>query len=123
MKKVKMLTIALLVILVTVIAVCGIYIPHQNRMENEIKDYSYGMGLKGARNVTLVADTSTTTIIKDKDGNEVKDAENLTDEELTEKGYIKEETKNTWKKMKMETNIPKLMGSGKAVLICSFWPL
>lgn len=107
MKKVKMLTIALLVILVTVIAVCGIYIPHQNRMENEIKDYSYGMDLKGARNVTLVADTSTTTIIKDKDGNEVKDAENLTDEELTEKGYIKEETKNNNDNVLNEENYKK----------------
>ena len=68
MKKVKTLTIILIIILLTTIAVLGIYIPKQNKMENIVKDYTYGMDLKGARVVTLKADTSNKTIIKDKEG-------------------------------------------------------
>ena len=46
MKKLKMLTIVLVVILITMIAFGGIYIQKQNRMENIIKNYSYAMDLK-----------------------------------------------------------------------------
>ena len=53
MKKLKMLTIVLVVILITMIAFGGIYIQKQNRMENIIKNYSYAMDLKGARNIRL----------------------------------------------------------------------
>ena len=65
MKKVKMLTIVFAIILVTIVAVLGIYIPKQNRMENIVKEYSYGMDLKGGRVITLKPDTSNKTVIKD----------------------------------------------------------
>lgn len=91
MKKVKISTIILLIILVTMVAFFGIYVNVQNRMENKVEDYSYAMDLSGARIVRLKVDTSTNTIIKDADGKEVEDASSLTDEELTEKGYVKEE--------------------------------
>ncbi len=91
MKKVKTLTIILIIILLTTIAVLGIYIPKQNKMENIVKDYTYGMDLKGARVVTLKADTSNKTIIKDKEGKEVSDANSLSEEELKQKEYVKEE--------------------------------
>ena len=38
MKKVKILTIVLAIILVTLIAFGGIYLPTQNRMENKVKE-------------------------------------------------------------------------------------
>lgn len=91
MKKIKMLTIILAIVLVTLIAVLGIYIPKQNRMENILKDYTYGMDLKGAREIIIKPDTTNKTIIKDSDGKEVEDASNLSDEEIAQKGYIKEE--------------------------------
>lgn len=53
MKKVKILTITLVIILITAIAFCGIYIQKQNRMENVVKDYEYAMDLKGTRNIKL----------------------------------------------------------------------
>ena len=40
MKKVKILTIVLAIILVTLIAFGGIYLPTQNRMENKVKEES-----------------------------------------------------------------------------------
>lgn len=93
MKKIKILTITLVIILITMIAFFGIYSQVQNRMENKVRGYSYDMGLSGTRNIRLKVDTTSNTIIKDSEGNEVEDAEELTDEELAEKGYIKEEDK------------------------------
>ena len=90
MKKVKMLTIVFAIILVTIVAVLGIYIPKQNRMKNIVKEYSYGMDLKGGRVITLKPDTSNKTVIKDSEGKQVENATNLSDEELTAKGYTKE---------------------------------
>ena len=93
MKKIKILTIILGIVLITMVAFFGVYVQKQNRMEDKVKDYSYAMDLKGGRNVRLTVDDTTNTVIKDADGNEVTDADSLTDEELAEKGYTKEETK------------------------------
>ncbi len=90
-KKLQILVCTLIAILIALIAIFGVYTKKQNRMENNIKGYDYAMDLKGTRIVTLTPSTETETIIKDQSGNEVEDAENLTDEELTEKGYTKEE--------------------------------
>lgn len=94
MKKIKTLTIVLAIVLITMIGFCGIYTQVQNRMENQVKDYTYAMDLKGSRNVRLTINKENKTIIKDAEGNIVKDAEteNLTDEQIAEKGYSKEET-------------------------------
>ena len=91
MKKIKIITFILIVILVTMVAFFGVYIHTQNRMEDKVKGYSYAMDLEGSRVIRLKLDTGTKTVIKDAEGKEVSDAEELTDEELTEKGYTKEE--------------------------------
>lgn len=90
MKKVKILTIVLAIILITMISFVGVYVNVQNRMENKVKGYSYAMDIKGARVIRLKKSEGTKTIVKDSEGNQVEDAENLTDEELNEKGYTKE---------------------------------
>lgn len=91
MKKIKILTITLLIALITMIAFFGIYVQKQNRMENIIKDNSYAMDLNGARTVKFVVSKENKTVIKDAEGKEVKNSENLTDEQIAEKGYTKEE--------------------------------
>ncbi len=91
MKKIKVLTITLAVIAITMIAFFGVYMPEQNRMENQVKDYDLAMDLKGSRNIRLKVNTEKETIIKDAEGKEVEDSANLTDQEITEKGYTKEE--------------------------------
>lgn len=88
MKKIKILTITLLIVLVTMVAFFGVYKQVQNRMEDQVKEYSYAMDLTGARKVRLKIDTATKEVIKDKDGNKVESA---TDEEIEENGYTKEE--------------------------------
>ena len=49
MRKVKILTIVLAIVLVTLVAFGGVYIQTQNRMENKVKDYSLGRELEGSR--------------------------------------------------------------------------
>lgn len=103
MKKVKIITIILAIVLVTLIAFLGIYVQVQNRMENKVKDYSYAMDLEGSREIRLKVDTSTTTTVKDAEGNEVEDGENLTDDEITQNGYTKEEiAKNSQEVLNVE---------------------
>lgn len=91
MKKVKLLTITLIIVLVAMVAFVGVYVQKQNRMEDEVRDYSYSMDLKGTRNVTLKVSQENKTIIKDSNGDEVADSEDLTDEEIAQNGYTKEE--------------------------------
>ena len=92
MKKIKILTIILLIILITMVAFWGIYTQVQNRMENQVKDYSYAMDLAGSRVVRLIVSDESETTVKDSEGNVVEDSENLTDDEIAENGYTKEET-------------------------------
>lgn len=91
MKKIKLLTITLIIVLVTMVAFFGVYVQKQNRMEDKVRDYSYSMDLKGTRNVTLKVSQENKTIIKDSNGDEVADSEDLTDEEIAQNGYTKEE--------------------------------
>lgn len=107
MKKVKTVTIVLAIILVTIVAFLGIYVPKQNRMEDKVKGYSYTIDLAGSRNIRLKVDESNKTIIKDIEGNEVEDADSLTDEEITEKGYTKEETPYNSQEVLNEENYQK----------------
>lgn len=91
MKKIKLLVIILLVILITMVAFFGVYTQVQNRMENKVKGYEYSMDLKGSRVVSLKVKQGNKQVIKDNEGKEVTDSENLTDEQIAEKGYVKEE--------------------------------
>ena len=92
MEKIKKGTIILAIILVTMIAFFGVYLPVQNRMENQIKNYSYAMDIKGSRNIRLKVNTNNESVIKDAEGNVVEDATDLTEEQMKEKGYTNEET-------------------------------
>lgn len=53
MKKVKIITIVLAIILVTLVAFGGVYTKKQNRMENQVKEYDFGREIHGGRVVEL----------------------------------------------------------------------
>lgn len=57
MKKIKMITIILAIILISMIGFFGLYTRKQNRIEDNIKEYSYAMDLNGGRIVTLEANS------------------------------------------------------------------
>ena len=94
MKKIKIFTIIVLVILITMVSFFLLYVHVQNRMENKVKEYELDMDLEGARYARLSVNTESTDVIKDADGNEVETEEELTDEQLAEKGYTKESVPN-----------------------------
>lgn len=73
MKKVKIITIILAIILVTLVAFGGVYVKTQNRMENKVKDYTFGREIAGGRVIELKVSTE--------EGEESKqNPENLTEE-------------------------------------------
>lgn len=90
MKKIKILTIILMIVLITMVSFFGVYMQYQNRMENKINGYMYAMDLKGARNIKLTVSNGTQDVIRDANGNKVETEEELSDEQLTEKGYVKQ---------------------------------
>ena len=76
-------------------------------MENQVKDYSYAMDLDGSRVIRLKVSEGNKTVVKDQEGNEVADSENLTDEEITQNGYTKEETPYNSDEVKTVENYKK----------------
>ncbi len=90
---IKIFTIILAVILVSMIGFFGIYVKKQNRMENVMKEYNLAMDLKGGRVVTVKPVEKKEEVIKDKEGNIIN--EQLTDEQINEKGYVKENVDKT----------------------------
>lgn len=82
-KRLKIALIVLLIILVSVISFVGIFVQDKNTMKGVLKDYIFGMDLKGSRTVGIVVDNSNKTIYYDKDGKVVeKEAEGGRKEEI-----------------------------------------
>lgn len=105
MKKVKILTIVLAIILVTLIAFGGIYLPTQNRMENKVKDYELGRELDSQRVIELKIKENST------DNSEENSSEETTDSGNTEETEKSEETTSTENKLteKDYENAKKIM--------------
>ena len=94
MKKIKIITMIALIILITMVSVFGVYTQVQNRMENQVRDYALDMDLDGARYIRLAINKESTEVIKDANGNEVETEEEMTDEQLAENAYTKENVPN-----------------------------
>lgn len=107
MKKVKILTIVLVIVLISMISAFGLYGKVQNRMEDKVKDYAYAMDLNGARNIRLTVNTENKEVIKDSEGKIVESEEELTDEQLKEKGYSKESVANNSQEILTKENYEK----------------
>ena len=90
-KILKVVTCTLAGILLATVAIFGVYTQKQNRMDNVLNGYSYGMDLKGGRTLILTPSIETSSIVKDSEGNEVENSSELTDEEIAQNGYTKEE--------------------------------
>ncbi len=107
MKKVKILTIVLVIVLISMISAFGLYGTVQNRMEDKVKDYTFAMDLNGARNIRLTVNNENKEVIKDSEGKVVELEEELTDEQLKEKGYTKESVANNSQEVLTKENYEK----------------
>lgn len=94
MKKVKIITIVLAIILVTLIAFGGIYIQNQNRMENKVKNYDLSRELEGGRVIEIQISDGISEDETEKEEGEEKKEQNP--ENFTEENY--EIVKNTIEK-------------------------
>lgn len=61
MRRIKITTIILAIILVTLVAFAGVYIKTQNRMEDKVKEYALGRELQGGRVVEVKVTTAEDT--------------------------------------------------------------
>lgn len=89
MRKVKIITITLAIVLITLVAFGGVYIPTLNRMENKVRDYEFGKELDSQRVVEL-------KIAEESSSDSIEENENKVEEksELTVDDYI--QAKNTF---------------------------
>lgn len=104
-KGIKITTIVLLIVLISMIGFFGIYAKNKNTISNTVKDYTYAMDLEGARNIKLQLNTSSKEVIKDSEG---KIIESATDEEIEKNGYVKEQVPNNSEDAKTEENYKKV---------------
>ena len=72
-QKLKVALVILFIILISLISFGGIFIQKGKSFENIVSEYKIGMDLEGGRRVSLVVDTSNSTVIYDKDGNVVEE--------------------------------------------------
>ena len=95
MKIVKLASKILLIILITAVSFVGIYVQKQNRMENIVKDYSWGKDIDGSRQIVLKVSDEKETITKDSNGKVVKEEDKKEDGKYTteEKPVNPEEVK------------------------------
>ena len=54
---IKITTIILAIMLISMIGFLGIYTKNKNQVNNKLKDYKYSMAIKGARNIELKVNT------------------------------------------------------------------
>lgn len=78
MKKVKITTIALGIVLVALVAFAGVYIQTQNRMENKVKDYDFNRELKGGRVIEIKVSDGTSDSEDENEDNNTQNPEDLT---------------------------------------------
>lgn len=71
MKALKRTLIILIIILLALISFGGIFIQKTKFVENILPEFKLGADLSGTRNIALIVNTTTKTVIYDKDGNVV----------------------------------------------------
>ena len=87
MKNVKIITIILAIILVTLVAFGGVYIKTQNRMENKVKEFDLGRELNGGRVIEMKVISDTAEHDHDGDGVNDHETEKTPKEDLTVENY------------------------------------
>ena len=103
--KIKKLTIVLVVILIALVGLVGVYTQVQNRMENQVKDYSFAMDINGERFIELKPSTQTEEEHEHEEGEEEHEDSEITsgksEEVLTKENYriskeiVEEKLKNS----------------------------
>lgn len=83
-KTLKKIVLILIILVVSFISLCGIFIKNTNRYENKIPEYNYGMQFAGSRVIDLQVDLTEEETTIETEENENQEAETTNEEEEQE---------------------------------------
>lgn len=104
-KGIRISIIILVVILMSIISFVGIYVQNQNRMENIVPEYQWGMDIEGSRKIVVSVSDAVEEIRYDANGNVIADSDTTTEVARTEENPVNTEESKTAENYKKSRQI------------------
>ena len=104
-KGIRISIIILVVILMSIISFVGIYVQNQNRMENIVPEYQWGMDLEGYRKIVVSVSDESEEIKYDANGDVIPDSDTTTEVARTEENPVNTEESKTAENYKKSRQI------------------
>lgn len=104
-KGIRISIIILVVILMSIISFVGIYVQNQNRMENIVPEYQWGMDLEGYRKIVVSVSDAVEEVNYDANGNVIADTDTTTEVARTEENPVNTEESKTAENYKKSRQI------------------
>ena len=104
-KGIRISIIILVVILMSIISFVGIYVQNQNRMENIVPEYQWGMDIEGSRKIVVSVSDEVEEIRYDANGNVIADSDTTTEVARTEENPVNTEESKTAENYKKSRQI------------------
>lgn len=104
-KGIRISIIILVVILMSIISFVGIYVQNQNRMENIVPEYQWGMDLEGYRKIVISVSDEVEEVRYDANGNVIADSDTTTEVARTEENPVNTEESKTAENYKKSRQI------------------
>ena len=97
LKTIKIVTVTLLVVLLSIIAFCGTYAKQNNVWRSTLPEFNYGIELDGIRELRYILDASEEEkeVYVDENGNIVGEVPEKTEESEAEDSKAEEKVNNT----------------------------
>lgn len=104
-KGIRISIIILVVILMSIISFVGIYVQNQNRMENIVPEYQWGMDIEGSRKIVVSVSDEVEEVRYDANGNVIADSDTTTEVARTEENQVNTEESKTAENYKKSRQI------------------
>lgn len=104
-KGIRISIIILVVILMSIISFVGIYVQNQNRMENIVPEYQWGMDIEGSRKIVVSVSDEVEEVRYDANGNVIADSDTTTEVARTEENPVNTEGSKTAENYKKSRQI------------------
>lgn len=104
-KGIRISIIILVVILMSIISFVGIYVQNQNRMENIVPEYQWGMDIEGSRKIVVSVSDEVEEVRYDANGNVIADSNTTTEVARTEENPVNTEESKTAENYKKSRQI------------------
>ena len=104
-KGIRISIIILVVILMSIVSFVGIYVQNQNRMENIVPEYQWGMDIEGSRKIVVSVSDEVEEVRYDANGNVIADSDTTTEVARTEENPVNTEESKTAENYKKSRQI------------------